>query len=48
MVECIRQIEKKETIVVSVGKNLRIEQQRHTIRESVKDRKEDDALYVTN
>ena len=48
MVEYIRQIEKKETIVVSAGKNLRIEQQRRTMRESLKERKEEDAQYVTN
>ena len=48
MVEYIRQIEKKETSVVSVGKKLRIEQQRRTMRESVKERKEEDAQYVTN
>ena len=40
MAGCIRQIEKKEKIVVSAGKSLRIEQQRRTTRESVKDRKE--------
>jgi len=34
MVECIRQIEKKETIVVRVGKNSRTKQQRRTMRES--------------
>ena len=44
----IHKTEKKETIVVSAGKNLRIEQQRRTMRESVKERKEDDAQYVTN
>ena len=48
MVEYIKQIENKDTIVVSAGKNLRIEQQRRTMRESVKERKEDDAQYVTN
>ena len=33
MAECIRQTEKKETVVVSAGKNLGKEQQRPTIRE---------------
>ena len=48
MAEFIRQTEKKETIAVSAGKNIGIEQQRPTTRENVKERKENNAQYVTN
>ena len=44
----IHKTDREETIVVSARKNLRIEQQRRTTRESVKERKEDDAQYVIN
>ena len=50
MAECIKQKEKKETIVVSAGKNLEIDQKRPTMREivRVKERKVDDAQYAVN